>query len=209
MSKDGLIYTIIFSFVVTFAFVFFLALANVGTEDIVEENGRLASARAVLSALDIPYDRGDREGIFTRFNAIEANETEDGLTWYRAEVGGEDYYALRTNGAGLWGNIEVVMGFNEDVDRYVGLEIIEQNETPGLGGRITEDWYKAQFAGQRIPDYVFQGQNLRQAPAGTGAATDYNDDEVDAITGATRTSEAMKVIVSEAARDMKSIVGGL
>jgi Na+-transporting NADH:ubiquinone oxidoreductase subunit C len=208
MNKDSLIYTIIFSFLVTFLFVFFLALANIGTRDIVEENNQLASARAVLSALGIAYDPADRGDVFAKYNAVEENSS-DNMIWYEATVGGETLYALRTNGPGLWGNIEVVIGFNRDVTRFVGLEIIDQNETPGLGGRITEDWFKNQFDGQAIPASVFTGGDIQLAPGGSGAADDMDDGQIDAITGATRTSESMRAIVSGAARDMKTIVGGL
>lgn len=57
MNKNGLIYTVIFCFIITFFFVFFLALVNVGTLDLVEQNQEIAANQAVLNALNIAYDR--------------------------------------------------------------------------------------------------------------------------------------------------------
>lgn len=210
MNKNSLIYTIIFSFIVTFAFVFLLALANEGTKDIVQQNQRLEANRAVLSALGIDFNPTDRNEVFSRFEEVNELTSEEGLTYYRANVEGETVYALQTNGAGLWGNIELVIGFNEDVTRFKGLEVIDQNETPGLGGRITEDWYSSQFVNQAIPQDVASGNDKLALAAGDGRGDDNKDDaKVDAITGATRTSESMQTIVSRAAAEMNSILGGM
>lgn len=209
MNKDSLIYTIIFSFVVTFIFVFFLAMANIGTKDLVAENNKLASATAVLGALGIEYDSSNRSEVFDTFDQVTEHSEDDGTLWYEYSSNGETKYALSTSGPGLWGTIEVVIGFNSDVSRYTGLEIVDQSETPGLGGRITEQWYKEQFAGQLIPEAVLSGGKITLASAGSDAADDYDDEAIDAITGATRTSEGMQAIVSQAARDMKNILGGM
>ena len=207
MNKNSLIYTIIFCFIVTFAFVFLLALANVGTADLVAQNQQIATNRAVLNAMNIDYDPSDRNDIFAKFDNVEIITTED-FVYYRSDVDGKTVYALRTEGPGLWGTIEVIIGFNEDLSRYTGLEIIEQNETPGLGGRIADTWYKKQFQEQVIPAFIFQGSDMKMAATGTDAASNKDDDMIDAITGATRTSEAMKAIVSQAARDIRTILGG-
>ena len=208
MNTNSLIYTTIFCFIITFAFVFLLALANVGTEVFVLQNQQIAANMAVLNAMNIDYDPSDRNEIFSKFGNVETKTSND-LVYYQSEVNGETIYALQTEGPGLWGIIEVVIGFNEDISRYTGLEIIDQNETPGLGGRIADPWYKAQFQGQAIPSSIFQGEDITLAPTGAGAAENKDDNMIDAITGASRTSESMKIIVSRAARDMRSILGGI
>lgn len=207
MNKNGLIYTVIFCFIITFFFVFFLALVNVGTLDLVEQNQEIAANQAVLNALNIAYDPADRNDIGNKFNAVETR-TANGFTYYVTQTDGERKYALRTIGPGLWGTIEVVIGFNEDLSRFTGLEVIDQSETPGLGGRIDEDWYKAQFQNQAISASLLGGDSMDLGPTGSGAADDKDDNMIDAITGASVTSNSMKAIVSQAVRDINEILGG-
>ena len=213
MNINGLFYTTIFCFIITFFFVFFLALANVGTIDIVAENQQIAANMAVLNAMNIDYDPTDKNDILTKFGNVDTKivhvgtETATDFVYYQSQIDEKTTYALRAEGPGLWGTIEVVIGFNEDISRYTGLEIIDQNETPGLGGRIADSWYKEQFKAQVIPDFIFQGKDIESAA--TGTADDKNDNSIDAITGASRTSESMQVIVSQAARDMRLLLGGI
>ena len=51
MNKEGTIYTVVFVFIVSFAFVFLLSLTNQATIEQVELNQEIAREGAVLSAL--------------------------------------------------------------------------------------------------------------------------------------------------------------
>jgi Na+-transporting NADH:ubiquinone oxidoreductase subunit C len=72
----------------------------------------------------------------------------------------------------------------KDLKTLTGIEFIKQNETPGLGGRITESWFKEQFRGKRWP--------LTVVPEGDPAG----DQEFQAITGATNTTNAVRDILN-------------
>ncbi|MGI9255677.1 MAG: FMN-binding protein, partial [Salinispira sp.] len=215
--KNNIIYTVIFCFVITFVCVFFLALTNVGTVDLVRENQQIVANRAVLNALGIAYDPDDRNDIIEKFDGVETATSGD-FTYYTSQDSGsqsgetqgsgENIYALRTQGPGLWGTIEVVIGFNADLTRFTGLEIINQSETPGLGGRIDEDWFKEQFRDQAISAEIMAGGSMELGASGSGAADEPDDNMIDAITGATVTSNSMKAIVSQAVRDINTILGG-
>ncbi len=52
---------------------------------------------------------------------------------------------------GYSGNIEIMVGV-DDAGRVVGIEILNHAETPGLGSKITEGWFKAQFRGKGLED---------------------------------------------------------
>jgi len=60
MNRDSVFYTIIFTFIVTFAFVLPLTLAEQGTSEMVAKNTENARRKAVLTAMDIPFT-GDAE----------------------------------------------------------------------------------------------------------------------------------------------------
>ncbi|NBF39337.1 MAG: FMN-binding protein [Spirochaetes bacterium] len=198
MNKQSTIYSMVFMFIVAFAFVFLLSLTNEATREMVELNQEVARKRAVLSALGI--ESLSDEEVLSRFEDVEQLDRDD-TTIFRATVDGETVYAKEFAGSGLWGTIEGVLGVNGEVSRTVGLEIINHNETPGLGGRITEAWFKEQFAGEQIAEAGIA------FTAGDGD-TDPANSEVDGITGATRTTESMERIVNSEIDRIDSLLGG-
>lgn len=195
MNKDRLIYTVIFISVVSFVFVFVLSLANAFTIEQVELNRQIARERAILSALTIA-PRDETGAIIDArvpevFQDRVSADKENG--YYVATVDGRTVWAKEFAGPGLWGTIEGVLAVTSDLSEIVGLEIVSHNETPGLGGRIDEPWYKAQFEGERVPD---EGE-ISLTDQAQGGDPNKDNAAIDAITGATRTSESMADIVSD------------
>lgn len=198
MNKQSTIYSMVFMFIVAFAFVFLLSLTNEATQERVELNEEVERKRAILSALSV--EGLSDEEVLSRFEEVERLERDE-TTVFRSTVDGETAFAKEFAGSALWGTIEGVLGVNGDVSRTTGLEIIDHNETPGLGGRITEGWFQEQFAGERI------GSEGIAFTAGDGD-TDYDNAEVDGITGATRTTESMERIINKEIERLQSLVGG-
>lgn len=199
MNKNGIVYTVVFSFVVTFFFVLLLSLANGATAERAAEQRTIASSRALLTALGIEFEPDE---VLTIYESDLVYDETTGV--YRYDRNGETLYAKAFAGSGLWGTIEFVLGVDSDVETIVGLEIVAHNETPGLGGRIDEAWYKEQFRGERL------GANgavaLSTNPSGGDA--DKTNGRVDAVTGASRTSEAMRDLVNAALETYREILGG-
>jgi len=118
---------------------------------------------------------------------------EDGGMWlrtYDAETGELQAIGVEFKGQGNWGPIRGILSANPDGEEIVGLYISTHQETPGLGGRITETAFLSQFKNRSIPKPDSEG-NYRLWEA------------TDAITGATRTSESMERILNEATRNLK------
>jgi len=92
---------------------------------------------------------------------------------------------LPISGTGYGGPIEAMIAIGDGMDTVAGLAILSHNETPGLGARIDEAAWRQQFANKRIRDDT---GTVQLAVARGSASTEF---EVDAITGATRTSTAM------------------
>lgn len=205
MKKDSTTYTILFTFVVCVFFVFFLALANNLTKDRVAANRRVAERSAVLRALGIPYDSPAQiDSLYD--SQITTFKTPKGEDIYRSEKDGRPRYAMPFAGPGLWGTITGFVAFDSRVERIIGLEIVSQNETPGLGGRIDEAWFKDQFKNERIGG---AGIRVRQ---GTGKGdADPDNGEVDMVTGASRTSQSIETIVNDRIAAIRSVrdAGGL
>ncbi len=189
MKKDSMLYTVVFTFVVCVLFVFFLALANQLTVKKVEENKRFAERSAVLLALGIVVDSPDQvdSSYEDRVSRISTSAGE----LYKAEVDGVVRYAKTFAGSGLWGTITGILAVDPSVSRIEGLQIVSHNETPGLGGRIDEAWFKDQFRGEKI------GSAGISVVQGSGKGDpDKDNSKLDAITGASRTSQSVQTIVN-------------
>jgi len=204
MKKDTVTYTVIFTFVVCMFFVFFLSLANELTRDRVASNRRFAERSAILKALGISYDSPDKvDALFTSdVRTVKSGDTE----LYGATVGGASRFAKRFSGSALWGTVRGVISVDAAVERISGLEIVSHNETPGLGGRIDETWFKDQFKGERI------GPNGIRVRQGSGKGdTDRENGELDAVTGASLTSRAMENIINAELAALRAVrdAGGL
>lgn len=199
MKKDGLFYTVLFSFLVTFVFVFILSLAYGATKDRVAENNRLIEARAYLSAAGISVSNpAETEDVFKK----KFPDFNPDAPYNETIVNGKSIIVSPFKGNGLWGTITGVIGVTKDVTRMVGLAIISHNETPGLGGRIDEPWFKDQFRGENIKN----GIEVRHG--GGAGDNDPDNGEVDGITGASRTSSAIEVIVNNKIEVLKEELGG-
>ncbi len=165
------------------------------TKERVEANEGLFLRKTILQAANIPYPDDFRE--VTALYEASVTEVSDGQLYYRvAQPDGSFTYVVPIEGAGLWGPISLLVGFTESLDELTGIGIFSQNETPGLGARIEEEWYRMQFVGKRGP-FVLVDEGMADAP-----------DEIDAITGATRTSLAMRDIINEAVTLGPAIVRG-
>jgi len=115
-------------------------------------------------------------------------------------------YCFDIKGSGLWGTMRGLMAVTPDFSKIINFVIYDQMETPGLGSRVTEDWFKQQFAGKSlISGNAVEDFSLVQEDATANAA------EIRQVTGATITSSAvLKIIVSAAAelRDLRPDLKG-
>lgn len=96
---------------------------------------------------------------------------------------------LPVYGAGHGGMIEAMIALRGDMNTIAGLTVTTQVETPGLGARIEEPAWQASFAGKSVRD---DSGAMRFSVARGHATSEF---EVDGITGATRTSNAIQRIV--------------
>ncbi|BBE30817.1 Na(+)-translocating NADH-quinone reductase subunit C [Tepiditoga spiralis] len=197
MKKDGKIYTIFFTFIVTFIFVFVLSLANDFTKNKVEKNKELFKIKSILNAMNIDYK--DSEDAYKKFkNEIIVSKKNKAIIYKNKS---ENILAIEFNGNGLWGNINGIISVNKDLTRIIGIDFISHSETPGLGGRIDEEWFKEQFRAEKI----INGKILMKV-GGNGDKNKENG-SFDSITGATRTSQSVEKIINDNLKTLSNILG--
>lgn len=161
------------------------------TAEKIEKNDELKLKRTIVEAFELEYTDSNIEDVFA--NNLEVFE-EDGVTFYRSsnnEVG------FQFDGSGLWGPIEGFMTLNEDLETIKAIQIIAQEETPGLGGVVAEEQYLSNFKGKKMAPELLISKNDGQ---------ENSDNEVDAITGATLTSKAFEGILNAEFKIHKEIL---
>ena len=191
------VFPVLFMFIVTVVFIALVSGIYLATREIVLRNEQLYLKRAVLfsAGLPVPDAAEKQENLF--FDVIRETRDQEGNIKYYTVISGGDTagYVLPASGPGVWGEIEAVVGFDAVSRRLTGVDFIKQNETPGLGGRITEMWFREQFKGKTGP--------FIRVPEGTGSDS---ETEFDAITGATLTSKAVQQILNETIENASEIL---
>lgn len=96
------------------------------------------------------------------------------------------YVFSATSPSGYGGDIKVAIGLSNKTNKITGFTVLSHSETAGLGAKATEDEFKSQFIGKSA-----NGINYTK----NGAS---NDTEIDALSGATITSNAVCEAVDSA-----------
>jgi Na+-transporting NADH:ubiquinone oxidoreductase subunit C len=113
------------------------------------------------------------------------------LVWKDGKV---DRVVLPIRGAGMWSMIYGYIALESDFSTIAGVKFYEQNETPGLGDQIATGHWQAKWIGKRLygdhEDLLFR---VAEGPVKEDASgAEY---QVDALTGATITANAVTALV--------------
>ncbi len=175
---------ILFMIAITVVFTGILATINEITAEQIALNEEAAEQRSFLNVVDIDYEELSAEEVNELFEEVFNEITVAGHDLFEAHVNGDLIgYVYPMADSAVWGELRGIIGIHRDFDRLLGVEFLSHNETPGLGGRIEEDEFKEQFRDYDISDV--EGNNF----------IDY-EGEIDAISGATGTSNAVRNIMN-------------
>ncbi len=113
------------------------------------------------------------------------------LVWKGGKL---DRLILPVRGAGMWSMLYGYIALESDLNTIAGMTFYEQNETPGLGDQITHEHWLGQWQGRRVFDA--QGKpRFRVSEGAVEAGSSLAEYEVDALTGATVTGNAVTGLV--------------
>ena len=94
------------------------------------------------------------------------------------------------NGKGLWGSIESFCVVKADLKSLQGIDFTKQSETPGLGARILENWFKIHFRNLALTQN--NSENIVELSAKkTKNNIESQTNTFEAVTGATLTSRGV------------------
>ncbi len=187
--KKSLIYPIAFMIIITVFFTSILAFLNYSTADMIESNENKIKREKLLYVFNIPVNDYNPQTVKSLYDEYISETQIGNETLYVAKD--EDKilgYAFLIDGNALWGSLRGFVALSSDFNTILGVDFLSHSETPGLGGRIDENWFKDQFRGINISNSTgYEYIIFNPSP----------DGNVDSISGATLTSEAVRKIINE------------
>ncbi|MBN2725128.1 MAG: FMN-binding protein [Deltaproteobacteria bacterium] len=185
--------TVVFMALLSAVFIGAVSTVHLLTKDTIMRNEAVFFRKALLGCTPLSFPTSIKELNNFYENKVKYHKTAN--PYYTVRDGKNLFYVLKVSGPGLWGEIVTLIGFKSDKKTITGINFISQSETPGLGARISESWFKKQFIGKTGP--------VTMVPEGTGTVA---KTQFDAITGATVTSTAVKDIVNNALVKISTVI---
>jgi len=169
-----------------------LGFVNVTTRPIIEKNELRKLRESVLDSIKVDYNQDNLEDKFT--SEIKTKTIDGKEIFFRYNDEGKlTAVAFEVTGSGFQGPISGLISLKPNLETIIGLEMLSQQETPGLGARITEEWFLKQFNGKKIKPELKIVKNPGDAI-----------NKVDAITGATRTSKAIQGLINDDVKHVRN-----
>lgn len=195
-------YIIIYSVVLVVIVAFCLAFVYTSLKERQDANVALDVKKQVLAALDIRDFADDAAAEAAYQQTVEKTDTLDAGTKrivYLCNVNGEKKYVLFVKGMGLWGPVWGYIALNADKTTVYGTYFNHEGETAGLGAEIKDS---------RKWQNLFKGKTAYadgKPVLGVKKANDIRPEEkastVDAITGATLTSDGVNLMLQSCLAD--------
>ena len=190
LNTNSNAYTIIYASVLVIIVAFLLAFVASALKPTQDANVALDKKKQILASLNL-RELADVEGTYAE---VIKEEMPDGTM--KAVVDGEEKLVVPMKGAGLWGGLWGYISVNKDGKTVFGSYYNHESETAGLGARIAEQWFQDEFKGKTIYDAegnaILGVYKKGKAPASLSA-----DSYVDAVTGATLTSNGVNDMIQK------------
>ncbi len=202
-ENRGPIYTLIYVAVISAVFTGGIMALYAVSQPTIQRNAALFEQKALVDAFnigDVQTLPGDEiAAIFSdRIHKLDnVTDSETGATFVVYALDSTDNptaIAFTITGTGFWARIDGFLAVTPDLNRIVGITFLKHQETPGLGGRITERAWRESFRGLDISPPPADEPILIIA---ADAPADQADRCVDAISGATGTSSAVEEFLNE------------
>lgn len=202
MKTNSNTYTIIYSAIMVVIVAFLLAFVSQSLKPIQDVNVALDVKKQILFSLNIPRDI-DNAGAEAKYKEIVKEEKNiDGNNIYICEVDGKPKYVIPLKGMGLWGGISGYISINEDKSTVYGAYFNHESETAGLGAEIKDSKaWQDKFQGKK----VFK-DGSDEVVLSVVKKVDAPDCQVDAVTGATLTSDGVNDMLYECISKYKNFL---
>lgn len=222
MKTNSNSYTIIYSVIIVVIVAFLLAFVFQALKPMQDANVALDKKKQILNSLNI-RDLNDAQadakykevvvadrvidekgkvllpGTTGGENAgfkLESKDYKEGkLALYICRVNGETKYVIPVYGMGLWGPISGYIALNGDKSTVYGVYFNHESETAGLGAEIKDNKaWQEKFQGKKL----FKNGDDKAIALSVEKKVEDPTTQVDAVTGATLTSNGVRDMLHEA-----------
>lgn len=222
MKTNSNSYTIIYSVIIVVIVAFLLAFVFQALKPMQDANVALDKKKQILNSLNI-RDLNDAQadakykevvvadrvidekgkvllpGTTGGENAgfkLESKDYKEGkLALYICRVNGETKYVIPVYGMGLWGPISGYIALNADKSTVFGVYFNHESETAGLGAEIKDNKaWQEKFQGKKL----FKNGDDKAIALSVEKKVEDPTTQVDAVTGATLTSNGVRDMLHEA-----------
>ena len=222
MKTNSNSYTIIYSVIIVVIVAFLLAFVFQALKPMQDANVALDKKKQILNSLNI-RDLNDAQadakykevivadriidekgkvllpGTSGGENAgfkLESKDYKEGkLALYICRVNGETKYVIPVYGMGLWGPISGYIALNADKSTVYGVYFNHESETAGLGAEIKDNKaWQEKFQGKKL----FKNGDDKTIALSVEKKVEDPTTQVDAVTGATLTSNGVRDMLHEA-----------
>lgn len=173
-----------------------VSAVKVFNEERIQRNDKIKLQRIILDVLNVPIGVNTQDKILVDIfeSRVKRIEVKDRSVYVAYNEKGNTItgYAFPVGGPGFWGPISGLVAVDPNALSILGIAFYKHSETPGLGARMTEDWFRNQFKGLRLFPIEGDKKIFYLKPEGTAKA----ENELDAITGATGTSRAVQAFLN-------------
>lgn len=222
MKTNSNSYTIIYSVIIVVIVAFLLAFVFQALKPMQDANVALDKKKQILNSLNIrdlndaqadakykevvvadrvidekgkvllPGTTGGEDAGFK----LESKDYKEGkLALYICRVNGETKYVVPVYGMGLWGPISGYIALNSDKSTVYGVYFNHESETAGLGAEIKDNKaWQEKFQGKKL----FKNGDDKAIALSVEKKVEDPTTQVDAVTGATLTSNGVRDMLHEA-----------
>ena len=222
MKTNSNSYTIIYSVIIVVIVAFLLAFVFQALKPMQDANVALDKKKQILNSLNIrdlndaqadakykeiivadrvidekgkvllPGTTGGEDAGFK----LESKDYKEGkLALYICRVNGETKYVIPVYGMGLWGPISGYIALNADKSTVYGVYFNHESETAGLGAEIKDNKaWQEKFQGKKL----FKNGDDKAIALSVEKKVEDPTTQVDAVTGATLTSNGVRDMLHEA-----------
>ena len=193
MKTNSNSYTIIYSVIIVVIVAFLLAFVSSSLKATQDANVALDTQKQILNSLNL-RDLDNATAAAKYKEVVKDEKEKDGMKYYECEIDGQKKTVYSVKGMGLWGGISGFIAVDADNNTIYGVYFNHEGETAGLGAEIKDNLkWQQKFQGKKIHKDGVEGIALgveKDAPAG-------DPNNVDAVTGATLTSNGVDAMLKE------------
>ena len=223
MDRDSNRHTYLFAGIMVITIAFVLSFTSESLKELKLDNVKKEKMQNIISTVGVNVTRDESEDLYNQYIIEELSLTHNGdidqevnafninlaleirkdldnqrFPLYIANLDNTKYYIIPLRGNGLWNAIWGYIALKEDINTIEGISFGHQAETAGLGAEITEDWFINSFNDEKILNSNGEFVGIYVSKSNNDPDNiDKNDNEVDAISGATVTGDGVSDMIKE------------